>query len=176
MPPSLHPGRQSPMTCVRGAGRATLAISAPAVGSHLHWPPRCLLPKGTPMPTAHVRHPGVLLVACGMSLLVPERVAAQPGESVVIGKNVELFSEILDENRPLIIGTPRRYETSEERYPVVYLLDGDAHFHHTTGTGDYLARTGRMPEVITVAIPNTDRGRDLTPPSAQEFDREHFPT
>lgn len=128
------------------------------------------------MPTAHVRHPGVLLVACGMSLLVPERVAAQPGESVVIGKNVELFSEVLDENRPLIIGTPRRYETSEERYPVVYLLDGDAHFHHTTGTGDYLARTGRMPEVITVAIPNTDRGRDLTPPSAQEFDREHFPT
>ena len=128
------------------------------------------------MPTVHVRNPAILLaVICTVSFL-PERAAAQPEESVVIGKNVELFSEILDENRPLIIGTPRRYETSEEHYPVVYLLDGDAHFHHTTGTADYLARNGRMPEVITVAIPNTDRSRDLTPPSEQELDREHFPT
>ena len=135
-----------------------------------------LRPKVKPMTTVHIRRPVVLLAVVGLSLLIPERAAAQPEESVVIGKKVEMFSEILDENRPLIIGTPRRYETSEEHYPVVYLLDGDVHFHHTTGTADYLAVHGRMPEVITVAIPNTDRSRDLTPPSAQEWDREHFPT
>ena len=107
------------------------------------------------MPTVHVRNPAILLAGNLYGVCSSrKRAAAQPGESVVIGKNVELFSEILDENRPLIISaTPRRYETSEEHYPVVYLLDGDGHFHHTTGTANYLARTGRMPEVITVANP-----------------------
>ena len=128
------------------------------------------------MPTVHVRRSAVLLALVGLLLLLPEHAAAQPEEPVVIGKKLELFSEVLNEDRPLIIGTPRRYDASEEHYPVVYLLDGDAHFHHTTGTADHLARNGRMPEVIVVAIPNTDRSRDLTPPSAQGSDREDFPT
>ena len=42
---------------------------------------------------------------------------------------------------------------------------GDGHFHHTTGTVNFLSRTGRIPEMIVVGIPNTtDRTRDLTPP------------
>ena len=49
------------------------------------------------------------------------------------------------------------------------------HFHHTTGTMQFLARTGRMPEMIIVGIPNTtDRTRDLTPPETSEENR--FPT
>ena len=128
------------------------------------------------MPTVHNRHPAVLLAVICTALLLPERAAAQPEESVVIGKKLELFSEILDENRPLLIRTPYGYASGEEHYPVLYVLDGDAHFHHTTGTADYLAYSGRTPELIIVAIRNIDRNRDLTPPSAQKSDNEDFPT
>ena len=128
------------------------------------------------MPTVHVRHPAVLLAGICTALLLPERAAAQPEDSVVIGKRVELFSEILGENRPLFIRTPYGYESGEEHYPVLYLLDGDAHFQHTAGTADYLAYSGRTPELIIVAIRNTDRNRDLTPPSAQQSDIEDYPT
>src|SRR5262249_35951755 len=34
---------------------------------------------------------------------------------------------------------------------------------HTAGTIEFLARNGRMPEMIVVAIANTDRTRDLSP-------------
>jgi predicted alpha/beta superfamily hydrolase len=50
---------------------------------------------------------------------------------------------------------------------VLYLLDGDAHFHSVTGLIQFLG-TGIngnfvIPEMIVVAISNTDRTRDLTP-------------
>jgi hypothetical protein len=47
---------------------------------------------------------------------------------------------------------------------VVILLDGDVHFHHTTGAVRFLRDQGRMPPVRVIAVPNTsDRTRDLTP-------------
>ena len=53
-----------------------------------------------------------------------------------------------------------------QRYPVVYLLDGDAHFLSVAGMIQQLSTVnGNMvcPEMIVVGIPNTDRTRDLTP-------------
>ena len=47
-------------------------------------------------------------------------------------------------------------------FPVVYLLDGGGHFHHTVATVNLLARNGRMPRSIVVGITNTDRSRDFT--------------
>ncbi len=44
-------------------------------------------------------------------------------------------------------------------------MDGDGHFHHTSGIVKFLKRQGRIPNMMIVAIPNTtDRTRDLTPP------------
>jgi len=45
----------------------------------------------------------------------------------------------------------------------MYLLDGYAAFHSVTGVVQHLTSIGRMPEMIVVAISNTDRQRDLTP-------------
>jgi uncharacterized protein len=90
---------------------------------------------------------------------------AAPG----LGQNVvtlTLKSEVLGEERSLLVRTPRNYEQSEERYPVLYMTDGAAQFAHTNSTIEFLARNGRMPEMIVVAINNTDRTRDLTPTKA----------
>ena len=72
-------------------------------------------------------------------------------------------SEVLGEDRRILVRTPQGYEAGKQRYPVLYLLDGDAHIAHTSSTVEFLARNGRMSELIVVAIPNTDRTRDLSP-------------
>jgi len=53
-----------------------------------------------------------------------------------------------------------------QRYPVAYLLDGDAHFYSVVGMIQQLSQVNGntiCPEMIIVGIPNTDRNRDLTP-------------
>jgi predicted alpha/beta superfamily hydrolase len=72
-------------------------------------------------------------------------------------------SKIMGEKRTVIVRVPATYQTGQRRYPVLYLTDGEAHIGHTAATAAYLAREGRMPEVILVAVVNTDRNRDLTP-------------
>ncbi len=74
-----------------------------------------------------------------------------------------LDSKIMAEKRTVVVRVPASYQAGERRYPVLYLTDGDGHIGHTAATAAFLAREGRMPEVILVAVVNTDRGRDLTP-------------
>lgn len=95
----------------------------------------------------------------------PRALHAQDAEPFLsLGERRALHSNVLDERREIIVGLPAGYEGGDETYPVVYLLDGPSHFHHTTGTARFLARNGRMPDVIVVAISNTDRTRDMSPP------------
>ena len=106
----------------------------------------------------------VILVPCLVGF-APRPALAQDGEPFLsLGETRELHSDVLGEQREIIVGLPAGYEGGDETYPVVYLLDGPSHFHHTTGTARFLARNRRMPEVIVVAIANTDRTRDLSPP------------
>ena len=91
--------------------------------------------------------------------------AQSVSKPVVIGEELTMYSSVLKEERVLFISKPFNYETSTERYPVLFLLDGGAHFHHTTATTRFLASNQFAPEMLVVAIGNTDRTRDLTPPS-----------
>lgn len=101
---------------------------------------------------------------------------AQPAEMtpITLGMQTSLHSEIMGEERPIMIYTPNGYEQSSVDYPVVYLLDGDGHLLHTAGIAQFLSGQGKMPEVIIVALPNTDRTRDLTPEMSSPND--NFPT
>ncbi len=88
---------------------------------------------------------------------------ASAGEPITIGEIVTIQSKILGEERTILISTPRNYDRTDEPYPVLYMTDGYAHLTHTRGTVDFLANNGRMPQVIIVAVVNTDRTRDLSP-------------
>ncbi len=110
------------------------------------------------------------------------------GKPIVIGREATLHSRILEEDRRLLIHLPRSYaEHPDERYPVMILLDGDAHIVEATGIVESLASNWRVPEMIIVGVPNTDRTRDLTPAAASDSVRmkmpygtdsltQHFPT
>jgi hypothetical protein len=86
--------------------------------------------------------------------------SAQP---ITIGETVKLQSTILGEERTVLVSPPPRYAQSQDRYPVLYMTDGDANLLHTRGTVDFLVRNGLMPDVIIVGVTNTNRTRDLSP-------------
>lgn len=72
-------------------------------------------------------------------------------------------SSVLGEDRVILVRTPAGYDTNKQTYPVMYMTDGDVHIGHTSSSVEFLARNGRMSELIVVGIPNTDRTRDLSP-------------
>jgi uncharacterized protein len=85
-------------------------------------------------------------------------------------------SSVLGEERTILVRTPPGYETNNLKYPVLYMTDGDAHIGHTASTVQFLARNGRMSELIVVGITNTDRTRDLTPTKATGPESAQFAT
>lgn len=95
----------------------------------------------------------------------------QPGsEPIVIGQKYALRSEVLNEEREYIVYLPMSYTASkyaERSYPVLFLLDGGPLFPSTSGIVQYMSSNingnTQIPELIVVAIPNTNRTRDLTP-------------
>ena len=100
------------------------------------------------------------------------RSQAKTGQ-ITIGTTDSIRSTTLKEQRRYLVYTPPSYSDTTylpKRYPVIYLLDGDAHFHSVTGLlqilGTGVNGTFVLPEMIVVAIPNTDRMRDLTPTNA----------
>ncbi len=96
--------------------------------------------------------------------------SAQTENKIVIGKIDSVYSSILNEERKVWVYIPNADTENgiyaQQRYPVVYLLDGDAHFYSVVGMIQQLSQVNGntiCPEMIVVGIPNTDRTRDLTP-------------
>ena len=102
-----------------------------------------------------------------------EEVPIQSDNQIVIGEIDSIYSEVLDESRKIWIHLPAGAsdETfSKTKYPVLYLLDGTGHFYSVTGMIKQLSTTNGntvVPEMIIVAITNTNRTRDLTPTSTE---------
>ena len=102
-------------------------------------------------------------------LLFSLQAFSQPGNDISIGKKDSIYSKLLHEKREIWIHLPGSANGSlfkSQRYPVVYLLDGDAHFYSVAGLIHQLSEINGntlLPEMIVVGIPNTDRMRDLTP-------------
>lgn len=101
----------------------------------------------------------------GLFLLCILAMAAS-AQTMLAGKQLTLSSAVLGEERVVLVRTPPGYEKNGQRYPVLYMTDGNAQLVHTVSTIEFLSRNGRMPEMIVVAITNTDRTRDLTPTRA----------
>ena len=98
-----------------------------------------------------------------VSLFSVSSLAGEIKNKIVIGETITIKSDILGENRLLMISLPSRYERTKKRYPVLYLLDGDTHFLNATAFVNFLARSRHIPQMIVAAIPNTSRTRDFTP-------------
>lgn len=104
-----------------------------------------------------------------LSIVIASGSFAQADNKIVIGKVDSVYSTTLKEQRKIWVYVPDMNtgsQTSSQRFPVLYLLDGDAHFNSVVGMIQQLSQVNGntiFPEMIVVAIPNTDRTRDLTP-------------
>src|SRR5215204_2658271 len=89
--------------------------------------------------------------------------SSTPAQAPLGTTSLKINSAVLGEERTILVRVPPGYETNKLRYPVLYMTDGNAHIGHTSSTVEFLARNGRMAELIVVGITNTDRTRDLSP-------------
>ena len=87
----------------------------------------------------------------------------EENQNIVVGKTDSIQSKILGEQRKIWVHVP---DGTNQKYPVVYLLDGDGHFSSVVGMMQQLSSINgntMCPKMIVVGITNTDRTRDLTP-------------
>lgn len=86
-------------------------------------------------------------------------------EDICIGRKYTIHSDVLQEEREYWVYLPENYVRDEaEKYPVIYLLDGDSFFYSLVGiTKTFLSGRGKHTSSIIVGVLNTDRTRDLTP-------------
>ena len=108
---------------------------------------------------------GAAVVSCFLS-------KAQDDNKLVIGKIDSISSTYLQEQRKVWVYLPNGFnDKSTQRYPVVYLMDGTAHFYSVVGMIQQFSQVNGntiCPEMIVVGIDNTDRTRDLTPTHIKE--------
>ena len=122
--------------------------------------------------------PGRLLAtlfALGLAVaLAPDPVRGAPGPDgetrdgapVGIGTFRSLRSEVLGEDRLLLVSLPEDYEAGARSYPVLYVLYADqvrGYFAEAVHVVDRLSGEGSMPPTIVVGVANVDRYRDLSP-------------
>lgn len=98
------------------------------------------------------------------------QVKSQDVEQLAIGSTHQIHSNILNEDREYWVSLPDSYSedgAAYKKYPVLFILDGSAHFRHITGMVNYMSSGAngnrKIPEMIVVAIQNVDRRRDFTP-------------
>ena len=83
--------------------------------------------------------------------------------NILLGQSMSIDSKYLNETREVFIHLPDDYMTTNNNYPVMYVMDGGAHFFTSSALSHFYARNRQIPNMIIVAIPNTNRNRDFTP-------------
>jgi predicted alpha/beta superfamily hydrolase len=109
----------------------------------------------------------IAFIQFSMNAQISEEIALSKDNQLLgLGTQYTLKSEILNEERPIIIALPLGYENNNANYPVLYLLDGLGNIKHVIGTVELLTDSGIIPPMIIVGIESLDRSRDLTPSNA----------
>jgi len=82
-----------------------------------------------------------------------------------IANDVHLIhSRVLNQDRQIYINVPKLDSADiNKALPVLYLLDGENHFHILSAYIEYLRHWQVIPPIIVVGIVSVDRVKDLTP-------------
>lgn len=109
------------------------------------------------------------IIAIMLGLITPKVIFGQD-INVKIGFRDIIKSEILNENRKILIHLPDSYSKSDKSYPVMYQVKGDtASMFEMISTVNQLALNEEiMPEMIIVAI-ETVSGKDMWPTNTMYY-------
>lgn len=104
--------------------------------------------------------------------------ASRAAEPLAIGDTFTLESQVLGEARRInVYAPPGTLAAGQPPLPVLYMPDGGLaeDFLHVAGLVQIGAANGTMRPLLLVGIENTQRRRDLTPPTESERDRKIAP-
>lgn len=88
------------------------------------------------------------------NLLAKEQSATEQGTPIQynFGHQYQIHSKILSEERQLLVYVPEEYHQSMEKFPVLYLVQGNIHYKHAVISAEKIQKSGWMPASIVVAI------------------------
>jgi predicted alpha/beta superfamily hydrolase len=110
-----------------------------------------------------LRAVSTFLIVCLASIAAIGQNVAPPAP-----ERITIHSNVLNEDRAILVRMPAAAQGKKDKYPVLYLADGDAHINEVGAIIDFLSSQNRCTPLIVVGIPNTDRTRDLTPTRADQ--------
>ncbi|GAB3988578.1 hypothetical protein GCM10028807_11540 [Spirosoma daeguense] len=103
-----------------------------------------------------------------VTLLTGFKVRSQSAQLTRIGEEKSITSKALNEKRTFAVSLPASYQTDDfyqqKRYPVCILLDADTHYQYVSSMIHFLSsgENEQIPEMIVIAVRNTNRTRDMT--------------
>lgn len=91
--------------------------------------------------------------------------------------SLSINSNQVNERRVINIWTPPAYANGQDSFPVLYMADGGVKedFSHIANTLAELIAAKKIEPTILVGIENTQRRRDLSPPTTVATDKEIAP-
>ncbi len=100
--------------------------------------------------------------------LISSIIGYAQSDNIEIGQKYNFESKILNEKRQIAVFIPENYQSSDEKYQVLYVLDGEWNFHFVSSLVDKLVNSGDIPKMIVVGVMNNNRSKDLTPPGIND--------
>lgn len=109
--------------------------------------------------------------------LIPLNPALGQELNVNVGQKKIFKSNILNEEREILVHLPDSYNKSIKSYPVLYRLDGDTDLMiETLATANRLTYAEEIiPEMIIVLVKNTRRDKDMWPVNTRYFPEPEVP-
>ena len=77
-------------------------------------------------------------------LFFASSLVAQVQTPIPLASSFSMHSQVLNEDRTIVVALPAGYASSNASYPVLYLLDGEQNIWHVAGSVEVLTRTGAM--------------------------------
>jgi predicted alpha/beta superfamily hydrolase len=113
----------------------------------------------------HRQCAGISRIVLFLTVIVLLSCSCRHDSTMVLAKKERLFSKVLKEERTLNVYLPQGYGASEQKYPVLFVLDADhmLSFARVVGTVGEQSQFGNIPEMIIIGIQNVDRERDMFP-------------
>jgi predicted alpha/beta superfamily hydrolase len=117
----------------------------------------------------------ISILFCLFILTISNSFAQSTDSLIVIGQRYTIHSKILNENRTYSVYLPASYKSNPyKKYIVAYVLDGErSKFLEVSGIAQSMHSSLnsklQIPELIIVAIENTNRTRDFTPTNSLNY-------
>ena len=103
-------------------------------------------------------------LTAALGVLVPPALAQAVRPPITQVRVERIVSAHVGETREAWVSLPDSYDETSDRYPVLYMFDGEINF--TSGVIGGLRQAaflGEIPDFIVVGVVNTDRSKDIFP-------------